>query len=273
MIKIKTQLQKKVVFTEKTSLRDTIYSARNSSKGSLIEEAGKIFSALNDGLSLLEIRTLAVNGNLLSQHAWSTRKRIWAALHYRYFSHHIDWVIGDIKKACALGQESQEFTSMLYLHYVLRDKLTYDFVTQVLWSEWCKGKKIVSPEEILYLLDNSSTKYPQIKKWAEKSRRKLAVSILSALRDFGLLSGKQKKNILKPVIPIFTASHILHLLTFEGLMGYEILKNPIWHLFLSTEQDVAYILTKLAQANIIHYEQAGNIVIIQTPEDWRKKNE
>ncbi|HPZ07041.1 MAG TPA: DUF1819 family protein [Candidatus Eremiobacteraeota bacterium] len=254
-------------------LRDTIYSARNSSKGALIEEAGKIFSALNEGLSLPEIRTLTMKGSLLSQRAWNTRKRIWTALHYRYFTHHIDWVIEDIKKACINGQESREFISMLYLHYVLRDKVTYDFITQILWQKWCEGKKIVSPEEILYLLDNLSAEYQQIKKWAEKSRKKLAVSILSALRDFGILSGKYKKTILQPVLPLFTAAHLLRILTFEGHLGREILKDPTWKIFLSTEQDISHVLTKLSQTNLIHYEKTGNTVVLQTPEEWRKKDE
>jgi len=193
------------------------------------------------------------------------------ALHYRYFSHHIDWVIEDIKKAFAMGQESQEFISILYLHYVLRDKLTFDFITHILWQKWYEGSRTVSPEEILYLLDNYSTEHTEINKWTESSRKKLSVSILSALRDFGILSGKYKKTIIQPAFPLFTATHVLHILTFEGLMGQEILKDSTWKIFLLTEQDIAHILTKLSQTNLIHYEKTGNTVILHTPEEWRKK--
>src|SRR5204862_3492012 len=82
------------------SIRDTgPYSARNSSKGALIAEAGRVFQALHDGLTVPEVRHRVLEGTLLVQRSRFTRERIWDALHHRYLAHHVAWIIHDLTRA------------------------------------------------------------------------------------------------------------------------------------------------------------------------------
>ena len=71
----------------------------------------------------------------------------------------------------------------------------------------------------------------------------LATSILTALHDFGLLNGTQKKNIVRPLLPLSTAEHLLHILIGEGLRGSEVLSDSTRRLFLLSPDDVAHILS------------------------------
>jgi len=244
------------------------YSSRNTSKGALLEEAAKIIGGFSRGLPLDEVRHQAFEGVLLNQRTRASRKRIWQTIYYRLFSPSVAWTIEDLKAGFRKGPHTPEFISLSYLHYALRDHLTFDFVTQVLWDQWCQRKLDISRNDLLSFLDQVSEGQPQVKRWTESSRRKLAGSILTALRDFGILKGSQKKRIVKPSLPLSTAEHLLHILTVEGLRGNEVILDPIWRLFLLSEEDIAHVLSQLSQTRSIRFERGGHSVVLETPEKW-----
>lgn len=252
-----------------TTIRDTgPYSTRNLAKGASIADAAQIIAALRDGLTVEEVRDRAHGGKLLSQRGRSSRVRIWASLHHRYLTHRIPWVISALVDAMGHGERSPEFISLLYLHYALRDHLTFDFVTQVLWGKGYAGRPVVQRTDLVDLLDQAAAEQPQIARWTEKSRLKVANSILTALRDFGVLEGTRNKTIVRPVLPLDTAEHLLHVLVTEGRRGRQVLEDPAWHLFMLGPQDIAAVLAKLAQQGRIRFEKVGRTVVLDTPKAW-----
>ena len=250
------------------SYRDTgPYSGRNSSKGALIPEITRVVEGLRDGSKLDELRTRALDGDLFTQRARSTRQRIWHAIQHLYLSQP-DWGLADLQAAYEAGSLSREFLSLLYLHYALRDHLTFDFATQVLWERWQVRQMNVGPEDVHALLDQASETQPQIRQWAESTRIRLARHILAALRDFGALEGIYRKTLVQPILPLRTVEHLLRILIEEGLRGAETLRDPAWQLFFHTEDDVAHVLSQLALERRIRFERVGDTVVLDTPEEW-----
>lgn len=260
--------------TERKDVPNTVfrdqgpYSTRNSSKGALIPEAGKMVEAIRVGVSIYDLRLKALDGFLFTQKSRNARERIWDALHHRYLVSKPEWVLSDLCAAHAKGLQSREFVSLLYLHYALRDHLTYDFVTEILWDRWGHRQLAVSREDVLFLLDQASKNQPQIRRWSENTRIKLAGSTLTALRDFGLLQGTQKKTLIQPVLTLATAEHLLRILTVEGVRGADVLSNATWRLFFCRVEEVAHVLSRLAQNQRIRFERVGNTVVLETPEEW-----
>jgi hypothetical protein len=253
------------------SIRDSgPYSARNSSKGALLGEAAAVLGALASGVPKADLRSLALSGKLLPQRSFSNRERIFDTLSHRYMSYATPWMLNAYKAAAVQGPRSAEYVSLLYLHYALRDHLTFDFVTAVLWKQKLDGKLPVQREALLALLDSASSVQPQIARWSESSRRKLAGSILTALRDFGALQGTQRKRLASPPLPLPTAEHLLRLLYVEGKRGREVLQDSAWRLFMLAEPDVVHVLSRLAQERRIGFERAGSTVVLLFPEDWSK---
>ena len=75
------------------SLRDDgPYSARNTSKGALIEEAARLFYAMSSGLSIGQAREQMLRGSLLTQRSSVNRKRIWTLLQLRYLVPELPWI-------------------------------------------------------------------------------------------------------------------------------------------------------------------------------------
>ena len=244
------------------------YSSRYTSKGSLLAEAGIVINGLFKGMTIEEARERSLDGSLLNQRTHASRLKIWKDLHYRLFTHRIDWMIEGLKEARAKGSQSPEFVSMVYINYALRDHLTYDIVTGLIWNRWQQNQLEINREDILSLLDEVGEVQHQVYRWAESSRLKLASNILTSLRDFGILEGAQRKRIVRPILPLFTAEHLLRILTSEGFRGGEVLKHFTWRLFLCSEEDVASILASLSQVNRINFEKVGNTVVLHTPDSW-----
>jgi hypothetical protein len=244
------------------------YSARNTSKGALLDEAARVVAGLVGGRSLAELRADALRGDLLRQTAYETRRRIWDALHFRLFAHGVGWVVEDLKRALVAGPHCPEFVSLVYLHFVLRDRLTFDVVTDVVWERWQNAPHGIGRHDVLALLDRAAGAQPQIMRWTDRSRRTLAGSILTALRDFGLLRGSQRKTVVRPPLPLATAEHVVRLLTCEGVRGQGVLLDPTWRLFLLSEADVAHQLALLSRERRLRFERGGAAVVLETPAAW-----
>lgn len=255
--------------TGKLTIRDTgPYSTRNTAKGALVTETGQVVAALARGMTVDQVRDAVLSGSILAQRSVNSRKGIWDRIHYRYLTHRIDWVISSLIGAVEDGAHGPEFVSLLYLHYALRDRLTYDFVTEVLWNSGYHTRPLVSRNAVLDFLDHKRPNHPEIERWTESSRIKLAGNMLSALRDFGVLEGIQKKFLVRPALPLSTVAHLLRIVVAEGNRGRQVLENSTWRLFLLSEQQVAATLANLAREGEIHFEKVGTTVVLQTPKHW-----
>ena len=151
---------------------------------------------------------------------------------------------------------------LLYIHHARRDRLTFRFVTEVLWSQWKRGALSVRRGDVLDFLAQCEPEHPEIRRWREATRKKLAGNVLSALRDFGLLHGVQRKILHRPPLDSAVVAHLVRLLHDEGLRSQAVLDAADWHLFLLDESDVSSALGDLAQRGIIRFERSGRTVIL-----------
>ncbi len=242
------------------------YRGRNTSMGALIDEADRVFAALADGMPRDEVKTRCYDGVLLRQRTEKTRVRIWASLQHRYFAHGVDWAIESIVEA--KRNDRRAFVDLLYLHYCLRDKLAFDVVDRLIWSEGRADGGVVTTSDVRHLLDDASVDQPHIARWSESTRAKLANSVLTALRDFGVLEGKNRKHVVRRRISKFAAEHLVRLLVSEGERGRSLISDPTWHLFLMAEREVSAKLASLASEHRLRFEKSGTTVVLETPSQW-----
>jgi hypothetical protein len=88
----------------------------------------------------------------------------------------------------------------------------------------------VRRDDVLDFLVEYESRDCAVKRWRESTRKKLAGNVLSALRDFGVLTGVQD-----------------------------------WRLFLWEPHDTSLVLAQLAQRGEIRFERSGRIVVLDVP--------
>jgi bacteriophage exclusion system BrxA-like protein len=208
-------------------------STRDTSKGALVAEAHAVFRALALGMAFGEVRSACLKGRLLRQPARETRHRIWEALHWRYFAWNPPrWVLADLAEAARDDATDRRFVGLAYVHYARHDRLTFDFVTDRLCTLWKNRAFQVRRDDVLDFLADQETRDAAVKRWRESTRKKLAGNVLSALRDFGVLTGVQRKSLQRPVVAPEVVLHLCRVLDGEGLRGRALLDARDWRLFL-----------------------------------------
>ncbi|MBI2837089.1 MAG: DUF1819 family protein [Acidobacteria bacterium] len=238
-------------------------SARNSSKGALVSEARAIFRAVADGFAIKDLRQACVAGHLLRHPAMETRRHIWNSLRHRYLAWGPPvWVVADLADAASGESRSRIFTGLAYLHYARRDRLTFDFVTEWLWGVWREKNLAVTRDDVLDFITEYEHRDAAVRRWRDSTRLKLAGNVLSALRDFGLFTGVQRKVLQRPQVPLEVVLHLCRLLDAEGLRGRSLLDAVDWRLFLFEAHDVSQALAQLAQRRDIHFEKSGRTTVL-----------
>lgn len=232
----------------------------------MLADAQAVFRALIPGVSVEALRRACLEGSLLRRGMRETRHRIWEALHWRYFAWGPPrWVLADLAEAARGDATDHGFVGLAYLHYARRDRLTFDFVTDVLWTHWNRRAVDVRRDDVLDFLADYETRDAAVKKWRESTRKKLAGNVLSALRDFGLLSGVQRKVLRRPVVAPGVVLHLCRLLDAEGLRGRTLLEARDWRLFLWEPHDTSLALAQLAQRGELRFERSGRTVVLEVP--------
>lgn len=254
----------RAALTSIKGIRDVgTYSSRNSSKGALIPEAFAIFKEIRNEIDVVKLRRQVLVENCLHKRSFETRRKIWYAIFHRYLSTAPNWVGRCLSISTSCGIASPEFVSLAYLHFSIRDRVIFDFITGPVWTNWKSHTTYVERGDVLRFFEERSKTNPQVKRWSDTTRKKLAGNVLSSMRDFGVLRGSQKKYIQRPSIAAETVYHLLCILIAEGKEGRSIIEAPDWRLFLWDEHEISDALLDLSQKRWIDFEKVGKTTMLK----------
>lgn len=255
-----------------TNMRDrTPVSSRNTSTGALLFELYTLFNSLAE-IDPEGIKEAIITENRLHKNSYEMRRKAWLAINYRYLNVAPQWVGTALLEAAAVGNQSAEFVSLAYLYFSMRTRLTFLFVTRYVWDQWQAGVTHLTHRDAMRFIYKLAEEEPQVQAWHEATKKKMVSTLLSSLRDFGVLKGKQIRHIQRPFIPPVTAYHLLCILWAEGKNGLEIIHDPAWRLFLWREPEIIQAMTVLDQQGAIRFEKSGQTVILQLVEGEEKRN-
>lgn len=250
----------------------TAVSSRNTSTGALLYEVFSLFNSLEE-INSESIKEAIITENRLHKNSYEMRRKTWLAINHRYLSVAPHWIGGSLIQAASAGNQSPEFVSLAYLYFALRNRLVYLFVTRFLWVQWQAGITHLTHRDTMRFIYELAEEEPQMRAWHEATKKKMASTLTSSLRDFGLLKGAQTRYIQRPSIALTTAYHLLCILHAEGKSGLEIINDPAWRLFLWREADVSQALAQLDQLGAVRFEKSGQTVILQLNERGEGKND
>jgi hypothetical protein len=242
-------------------------SSRLTMAGALIHETYQLFQAFPRLSDLDELREAIIGRDLLHKNSFNRRRIMWIALHHRYMTPAPRWVGGALAQAATYGNQSPEYLSLAYLYFALRDRLTFLFVTGLIWPMWQAGNTRLTHRDAMSFIRDQADEDQKANAWSETTKKRLVSSLLASLRDFGLLKGTATKTIQRPPAALETAYHLLCVLWAEGKRGRETINAPDWRLFLWSEIDIVQALTQLDQQGRVQFEKSGQTVILRLPDE------
>lgn len=208
-----------------------IYATKSTSKTGLLDET-RLFLTTYASLGDLKATHRALIDGGLPQRSRSTRQTIVDNIKKRLISWNPPaWVVDDLA-AFAQEEAPVALQAALLIHVPRQDRLLYDVVQQLIVPRWETGATLVLREDVQRYLDDKTPTHPEIGTWTHGTREKLAGNLLSILRDYGLLKGKERKQIVEPVVPAHVVQHLARLLQAAGIAAGELAHHPDWRLWL-----------------------------------------
>jgi len=220
------------------------YLANFAAKAGLFEEIRQFLQAYGQTGNLAQARQILIDGGL-PQRSRVTRVNILDMINLRLIRWNPPaWILNDLVDFANSGQ-NESLQSALILHVARQDILLYDFIQQVLVPRWQSGDLSFGTSAMQRFLDEKLATHPEIEGWSASTKERLSQHFLSALRDYGLLTGKLTKRLVEPVVPEVVVQHLIKLLREEGIPDTDIIQHPDWKLWLWDEGRVRTVVNSL----------------------------
>jgi hypothetical protein len=248
---------------------DSPYSSSNSSKGSLLTESEIVFSyLLKNNCNLNLARRAVIRDNILAKRTYKTRKLCWELLHSRYFP--TKFADGHLNPIISIYKTNASETikrGVLYYHFATSDLFAYEVTTKLIYSLANKGFTNISPRIVNEFLDSRAGSHPEVNNWSHNTRNRLVSNYLSSLRDFGILEGKARKIIHRPMVEEALFLYVANILKDCGKSSRDILLSEDFRLFLLTPEQVINRFIEADRNNKIRFKKSGNILSLEFP--WK----
>lgn len=224
--------------TNKNIMQLHNYSLRNTSRAGCIDEFYLLFQLLNKTKDVKEVRRMLMDNEILGHFTYYTRLTIWKLFSARYLSIEDKWVIDELSASTSNPKQSNEFNSLLYLYFIVRDRFAFEFVVKVIFKKYSNSSFSIDLADIYTFFDELSLENDAFNKMTNSSKKKLLSNTLTTLVDFKVLEGKRIKIISKPSIPQKTIYHLYRILKLQNYSYEQIVKSEFWRIFLWDTQDV-----------------------------------
>ena len=163
------------------------------------------------------------------------------------------------------GLATESLHPILFFYAARADRLLYDSVTRFLAQRRRSGMvDIRVPELEAWIRGSIGQQHPPTK-WSATTITRCAQSVLSALRDFGVLQGAVQKRIAASCLPIRAFAYIAMLLHRAQPSGDRLLGHPDWRLFFLSRDAVERLLIESHQDRLLEYHAAGSVIRIAFP--------
>lgn len=221
------------------------YLPTAASKNGLIAETRLFLQAYSASGSVQQARDQLVD-HLLPQRSRATRVVIARNVQARLTRWNPPaWVLDDLVRA-SQQENLERLRLLLFLHHARQETLLYDTVQELIAPHWQRGELQLSRDDALAFLTELAGRHAEVAAWSYETRIKLAGNLLTTLRDYGLLTGRQTRQIVEPPVDDAAVRHLARLLIEEGITEARLADHSDWRLWLMTPERVRARLATLS---------------------------
>lgn len=129
---------------------------------------------------------------------------------------------------------------------------------EYLYPEFDKGTLSVRSEEVVEFLKNIQNKYQGLDDRTDTTIEEAASKYLTAMKNFGLLEGRQRKEFAITYIPDEAIAYMVYRLFNAGVdTAAGVIEHEDWQILLLNEEDVRRRLQDIS-SSYVRYEKLGS---------------
>ena len=238
---------------------DRRYNSTLAGKGAYLPETKMILQQIDAGKSPEQVREAVVEGDLLDQRTLKSRETYWKEVFRRYISErepeHVD-ALAHVVTHC---ENTSAVDLVLFYEYCQVDDLLYDLTAHCAYQLYHNARTAIDKVDVNEWLREQQDDHPKIAEWSPQTRGRLTGGYLSTIRDFGLVTGRNKKEFYKFYVPREAFVYALYHQKDRGLLGKQLIESTDWRLFLMDKQEVIFMLEDAANGGFVHLRRAGDI--------------
>ncbi len=235
------------------------YTSRIQKGGALLDETRQLVR-LWDSSPLEENKAQVIRANPLNK---ATRARILDVLNRIFIPR---FVQGPIPNSWMLLRPLEDLetptaiTRPIYFWLTaLAEPLLYDFCAEYLQKLRSDGLRGIDVQQAAAWVHSRGCD------WSETVTIKVTRAMLAALRDFGVLQGRARKQLSSPSLPLATFAYISFCLHESGVAARNLLSHSDWKLFMLCPGDVEHMLLDCHQQHWLEYQAAGSVIGLSFP--------
>lgn len=239
------------------------YVSRLAARAALYGDLQILLDAVREPVSRAVYRRHVIEENALSRRTVAARKKSWEELAARY------GIDGSLPLFRAFLEEYRAATSVrdrdltAYLLFALRDKVVSDLGTEWLYEYLRSAPAELRAVDVLAFLSSREKTNPEIHGWSAASRENIASHYLSALKEFGLARGAQRKIAMRPSPGAAPLRFLLRAVLMSGASPRTAVESPLFRLLaLSLDQTVT-LLFQMNADGAIRCRIQGDVVELE----------
>ncbi len=232
--------------------------------GALLDDTRRFVEVWDDAAPVDVNLDRIVTENLLGH---PSRKRSADVVKYGLKRRFIDGAPGCIPALRALLDQPVGFREACYYETARAEDLLAAFAEGPLYDWHQQGRLGVTTAEVETWL-RELTAAGKLPEWSEQVTSRAAQGLLSALRDFGVLTGAmraQRKEFSTPKLSAAGFAYVAFREREQGASGRALVESTIWRRWLLDDRWVHDLFTQADRLGVLHYARAGSAVRI----DWR----
>lgn len=240
-----------------------VYTTRLLKVGANVDDMRRIMAAW-DGRPGAAGRVVLANPT-----ASPSRKRIQDLLASGFVPRFVKSAPPELWRAVAVldsgGVAREVLTAVHYYAAAAAEPLIWDFVTEELAGWAAAGRKAVDSAAVMAFLRRAEDRRFSNGRWSEAAVQRVARSVLTTLRDFGVLRGAAKKRLATPILPVEAFAFLAMVRQLLARRGARAIHDPCWRLFFLGPTDAERLFVEAQQAGLLRYEAAGTVIRVTFP--------
>lgn len=239
------------------------YATKVNKSGALLHDTTTVLSYWDLSKTIKENNEYIVNENVLNKLSRAQIKNILLYFNQRYCND--EEILRSLVYLTQNGFQKQSLDRLLYFFAIQSDPFLHDVVIKIIYPLYADGKIDIYKDYIFKRIQKWIDEGLTTSPWSPSTTMRVTEGVLSTLRDYGILKGKNKKWIEPTFLSNDTFSFIGLYLSNRGLSGKQNLNSEEWKLFLIDSFSVERFFIEAQQDDLLHYQAAGDVIRIEFP--------